>query len=153
MAVSIRLAQAEDVPAIADLIDAAYQHYVPIIGGKPRPMLDDHAARTARGENFVCKDDDALLAVIALTQEQPAALHIFNIAVHLDAQGRGLLRQLLAFAEAKARDGGLPLLTLYTNQLMTRNRAIYARLGFAEVGTEEANGYKIVFMQRPVAIA
>ena len=57
---------------------------------------------------------------------------------------------MLAFAEAKARDDGLGLLTLYTNQLMTRNRAVYAHLGFVEVGTEEANGYTIVFMQRPV---
>ena len=153
MQASIRPAGAEDVPAIADLIDAAYQDYVPILGRKPRPMLDDHAARTARGENFVGEDNGALLAVIALAQEHPGALHIFNIAVHPDAQGRGLLRQLLAFAEAKARDDGLPLLTLYTNQLMTRNRAIYARLGFVEVGTEEANGYKIVFMQRPVLAA
>lgn len=153
MAASIRLALAQDVPAIADLIDAAYQHYVPILGRKPRPMLDDHAARTARGENFVCEDDGVLLGVIALAQEQPAALHIFNIAIHPDAQGQGLLRQLLAFAEARARDEGLPLLTLYTNQLMTRNRAIYARLGFTEVGTEEANGYRIVFMQRPVTMA
>lgn len=153
MTASIRLALAQDVPAIAELIDAAYQHYVPIMGRKPRPMLDDHAARTARGENFVWDDDGALFAVIALAHEHPGALHIFNIAVHPDAEGRGLLRQLLDFAEAKARESGLPLLTLYTNQLMTRNRAIYARLGFVEVGTEEANGYRIVFMQRPVLAA
>jgi ribosomal protein S18 acetylase RimI-like enzyme len=150
---AIRLARPEDVPAIATLIDAAYQHYVPIIGRKPRPMLDDHAARTARGENFVWDEDGALLAVIAMAQERPGALHIFNIAVHPDAQGRGLLRQLLAFAEARAREDDLALLTLYTNQLMSRNRAIYARLGFVEVGTEEANGYAIVFMQRPVPAA
>ncbi|MEO8685376.1 MAG: GNAT family N-acetyltransferase [Devosia sp.] len=150
MATSIRPARHDDVPAIAALVDTAYQHYIPIIGRKPRPMMDDHAARTHRGENFLLVDDGLPLAVIALAQEQTDALHIFNIAIHPDAQNRGLLRQLLAFAEAKARHDGLPLLTLYTNQLMTRNRAIYAHLGFVEVGTETANGYNIVFMQRPV---
>ena len=150
MAASIRPARHDDVPAIADLVDAAYQHYVPILGRKPRPMLDDHAARTQRGENFLCVDDGRPLAVIALAPEQAGALHIFNIAVHPDAQNRGLLRQLLAFAEARARHHGLLLLTLYTNQLMTRNRAIYVHLGFVEVRTEEASGYSIVFMQRPV---
>ena len=138
------------MPAIAELIDAAYQHYVPILGRKPRPMLDDHAARTPRGENFLLVDDGPPLAVIALAPERPGTLHIFNIAVHPDAQNRGLLRQLLAFAEAKARHEGLPLLTLYTNQLMTRNRAIYAHLGFVEMGTEAATGYNIGVMQRPV---
>ncbi len=153
MTTAIGLAHIEDVPAIAALVDAAYQHYVPVIGRKPRPMLDDHAARTMRGENFICEDGGTLRAVIALVDEPPGALHIFNIAVDPDEQGRGLLRQLLAFADAEARRRGLPLLTLYTNQLMTRNRAIYAHLGFAEVGTEEANGYSIVFMQRPVTPA
>lgn len=150
MAGAIRRARQDDVAAIAKLVDAAYQHYVPIIGRKPRPMLDDHAARTERGENYLYLDDDVPLAVIAMAQEQPGALHIFNIAVHPDAQNRGLLRQLLAFAEARARHDGLARLTLYTNQVMTRNRAIYAHLGFVEVGTEQANGYSIVFMQRPV---
>jgi N-acetylglutamate synthase-like GNAT family acetyltransferase len=150
---AVRLATEGDVRAIAALVDAAYQHYVPVLGRKPRPMFDDHAARTANGGNFVVDEAGDILAVIALTPEPSGALHIFNIAIRPDAQGRGLLRDLLAFAEAEAHRQGAAMLTLYTNELMTRNRAIYSHLGFAEVGIEQANGYNIVFMQRPVPAA
>lgn len=146
----IRLANSGDVDAIAALIDSAYRHYIPVIGRTPRPMLDDHAARTARGENFVCQDNGELLALITLGQGRPGGLHIFNIAVRPDTQGRGLLKQLLAFAEAEARRLGLPRLTLFTHELMARNRQIYAHIGFEELGTEDGGGYAIIFMQRPV---
>jgi ribosomal protein S18 acetylase RimI-like enzyme len=147
---AIRQAEAADEAAIAALIDAAYSHYIPIIGRTPRPMLDDHAARIAAGEHFVADAGGGLLGVITLTAGRPDALHIFNIAVRPDAQGRGLLRELLAFAESEARARGKTWLTLYTNVAMTANRAIYNHLGFIELGEEEGQGYKIVFMERAV---
>lgn len=150
----IRPAAAEDVEPIAALIDAAYSHYIPVIGVTPRPMLDDHAARVARGEHYVLEAEGTLLAVLTLEAgKRSDALHIFNIAVAPAAQGQGLLRHLLGFAEDVARQRGLARLTLYTNVLMTRNRAIYAHLGFVEVAQEEGGGYTIVFMQRPVPTA
>ena len=150
---TLRLAIATDRAAIAALVDAAYAHYVPIIGRKPRPMLDDHAARVAAGEHFVCHDGADLVGVITLTSGRADALHIFNIAIDPRAQGRGLLRPLLDFAEQQARARGLDWLTLYTNVAMTRNRAIYNHLGFVETGEEEGGGYRIVHMERPVAVA
>ena len=147
---AIRQALLADLPAIASLIDAAYRHYIPIIGRQPRPMIDDHAARVAAGEHYVLIEDGRIVAVITLTSGQPGALHIFNIAVDPQAQGRGLLRRLLAFAEVEARARALNLLTLYTNIAMVRNRAIYGHLGFVEMHEEDAQGYRIVYMQRPV---
>lgn len=147
----IRLALPGDVATIAAVIDAAYTHYIPTLGAKPRPMLDDHGARIARGETFVCEDAANLVAVITMGEPKPGSLHIFNIAVHPDTQGRGLLKQLLAFAEDEARRRNLPRLTLYTHALMTRNREIYAHLGFEQLGLEDGGGYTIVFLQRPLA--
>lgn len=149
---AIRQAEAADQAAIAALIDAAYGHYIPIIGRTPRPMLDDHAARIAAGEHYVAGGAVGLDAVITLTAGRPDALHIFNIAVHPDAQGRGLLRKLLAFAEREARQRGLSWLTLYTNVAMAKNRAIYNHLGFVELREEEGSGYRIVYMERPVPV-
>ena len=153
MVAAIRQAEAADQAAIAAVIDAAYSHYIPLIGRKPRPMLDDYAARIARGEHYVADGAAGLDAVITLTIGRPDALHIFNIAVHPDAQGRGLLRELLAFAESEARARGKTWLTLYTNVAMTANRAIYNHLGFTELGEEEGQGYRIVFMERVVPAA
>lgn len=147
----IRQAGPADVAAIAAVIDAAYRHYIPILGSPPRPMLDDHAGRVAKGETFVCDEAGEVRALITLGAGKLAdALHIYNIAVDPAAQGKGLIRELLAFAEAEARARGLARLTLYTHSLMTRNRAIYAHLGFEVLGEENAGGDVIIFMQRAV---
>jgi ribosomal protein S18 acetylase RimI-like enzyme len=117
-------------------------------------MLDDHAARIARGEHFLASVRGRAEAVITLGQGlRSDALHIFNIAVDPQAQGKGLLRQLLAFAEQRARQASLPWLTLYTHELMTRNRAIYAHLEFEVVGEEDGGGYTIISMCREVPAA
>ncbi|MGN6158248.1 MAG: GNAT family N-acetyltransferase [Devosia sp.] len=148
---TLRPAKSEDLSAVAALIEAAYRHYVPILGRRPRPMDDDLQARLGNGELFVIEEDGTLLAVLTM-MVQPAAVHIFNFAVHPDAQGRGLLRQMLDFAEAAARREDKSKLTLYTNAAMTRNRAIYAHLGFTETGEHDSpGGYRIVFMERPLS--
>jgi len=148
--VTFRIAEAADRDRIAELVDAAYAPWVPVLGGrKPRPMLDDHAARIARGENVLVEADGRLLGVVAMVPE-PEALHLFSIAVHPDAQGQGLLHAILEEAARRAQELGLGRLTLYTNALMEKNRAIYQHLGFAETGIENGGGYTIVFMERPV---
>ena len=59
---------------------------------------------------------------------------------------------MIGFAEATARHTGRLKLTLYTNVVMTKNRAIYAHLGFVETREEVTpGGYHIVLMERPVA--
>ena len=148
---TLRPAKSEDLSAVAALIEAAYRHYVPILGRRPRPMDDDLQARLGNGELFVIEEDGTLLAVLTM-MVQAAAVQIFNFAVHPDAQGRGLLRQMLDFAEAAARREDKSKLTLYTNAAMTRNRAIYAHLGFTETGEHDSpGGYRIVFMERPLS--
>lgn len=148
----IRFATPADIPAVVALIDAAYHHYIPILGGRrPRPMDDDQAARIANGELFLLEEEGRLLGVVTMNPT-PDAMHIFNLAVHPDAQGRGLLRRLIGHAESAARARNLPRLTLFTNVAMTTNRAIYAHLGFREVREETTpGGYRIVFMERPLS--
>ena len=52
----IRAATAADVPAIAEIVDHAYRHYIARMGMPPRPMLDDHAARVSEGAVWVLED-------------------------------------------------------------------------------------------------
>lgn len=148
----LRPATTADIDAVVALIDAAYRSYVPLLDGRrPRPMDDDQAARVAAHELFVLEEGGRLLGVMTM-QIEPEAVHIFNFAIAPEAQGRGLLHELLQFAEATARRERRPKLTLFTNVAMTRNRAIYAHLGFVEVGEQVTPaGYRIVFLERPVA--
>ena len=41
----IRAATPADAPAVAEIVDQAYRHYITRIGKPPGPMLDDYAAR------------------------------------------------------------------------------------------------------------
>ena len=41
----IRAATAADVPAVAEVVDQAYRHYIARMGKPRRPMLDDYAER------------------------------------------------------------------------------------------------------------
>ena len=154
MAVKFRVAIENDLPVVTAIVEAAYVHYIPILGGrKPRPMMDDHGARIARGGTFLLEDEGRPVAVASMHPEGDA-MPIFNIAVHPDAQGQGHLRRVLDFAEERARAAGAVRLTLYTNALMERNRAIYPHMGFIEVRQEDApGGYRIVYFERLLADA
>jgi GNAT superfamily N-acetyltransferase len=154
MPAHFRSATAADLQTIATVVDAAYTHYIPVLGGrKPRPMTDDHAVRLARGETWLIEDRGVVVGVTSM-HEEDGAIHIFNIAIHPSAQGRGLLREVFGFAEQLARDVGATRLTLFTNALMERNRAIYNHLGFRELRIEDApGGYRIVFFERAVGPA
>lgn len=149
--VAFRAATEADLPQIITIIEAAYLHYVPILGGRrPRPMDDDHAARIERGETFLLEDAGRPVGVTSMAR-QGDAMHIFNIAIHPDAQGMGHLRRVLGFAEERGRASGARRLTLFTNGRMTRNRAIYPHVGFTQVHEEDApGGHTIVFFEKPL---
>ena len=56
-AAMIRRAIASEADAVRDLVRAAYQHYVPIIGIEPAPMTDDYAKRIADEQVWVLVAD------------------------------------------------------------------------------------------------
>ena len=48
----IRVATAADVPAIEEIVNEAYRHYVARIGKPPGPMLDDYASPCLGGRGM-----------------------------------------------------------------------------------------------------
>lgn len=61
-------------------------------------------------------------------------LHLLNITVAPDWQGRGLARQMLDALEAHGRRHALPTLWLEVRRSNERAQALYRSRGFAEVG-------------------
>ena len=55
---------------------------------------------------------------------------------------------LMDFAERRAILLGLTRLSLYTNEVMTENQAIYTHLGYREVGRHAQDGYRRVYMEK-----
>lgn len=145
-----RRATMADLPAIQRVVRAAYQGYLDRMDQPPAPMLHDHRDDIAAGTIWVL--GAPVTALISL-RARDTVLHIGNVAVHPDAQGTGLGRALLAFAERYALEHGQDRITLYTNEVMTENLAIYTHLGYRETGRRTDDGYRRVYLEKPVTPA
>jgi ribosomal protein S18 acetylase RimI-like enzyme len=75
-------------------------------------------------------------------------LLVENIAVHPAAQGHGLGRVLMSFAEEEAAHRRLTRMALVTHEVMTENQAIYTRLGYTEVERRAEDGYRRIYMEK-----
>ena len=147
--IRIRAATAADIPAIVDIVDRAYRHYIARIGKPPGPMLDDYLARVSEDAVWVLQDGPAIAGILVLLSA-PEYLLLDNIAIAPERQGRGLGRRLLAFAESEALRRGYREIRLYTHQTMIENQRLYASIGYEETGRGSEAGYDRVFMRKPL---
>jgi len=142
-----RQATEADLPAIRRVIKAAYARYLDRMDRPPAPVLNDYRAATAAGQVWVL--GEPVIGVIVLMSEEDSLL-VENVAVSPAAQGTGYGRRLMEFAERQARARELSRLILYTNEVMTENLAIYARLGYRETARRTEDGYRRVYMEKLV---
>lgn len=145
MARLLRRATADDRPTVEAIVEAAYSHYIARIGSKPGPMLDDYAAQIAAGRVHVMEHDGAVKGLLVLIPE-PDAMLLDNVAVDPSAQGLGLGREMMRFAEDAARHAGYKAIRLYTNAMMTENIALYTRIGYIETHRVVEKGLHRVYM-------
>jgi ribosomal protein S18 acetylase RimI-like enzyme len=141
----LRRATAADLPAIKAVIDAAYARYLTRMDKPPGPMLRDYGPSVEAGTTWVTGSPIAAVLTLYPGDEH---LLIENIAVRPGAQGRGLGRALMSFAEQEAARRGLTRMALYTHEIMTENQAIYARLGYVEVERRAEDGYRRIYMEK-----
>lgn len=106
-------------------------------------MRPDFAAHIASGRVVVLRRAGCPVAYL-IHRAEGADWHIENLAVAPDLQGRGLGRRLIAHAERVARAASAGRLTLFTNERMTENQALYRRLGFVETGRRERKGTEVI---------
>lgn len=144
----IRLANIADIPAITCCAEQAYEKYVGRIGKKPMPMVQDFGKAVAEGIVWVIEADNAFAGYLIAYEKTPGSLHVENVAVPPEHQGKGLGKRLLAFAEDLARMRGLSQIDLYTNEKMTENLSVYPRLGFIEVDRREEHGFARIYYEK-----
>lgn len=145
----LRPATPHDVAAIEAIVEAAYSPYIERIGRKPGPMLEDYGRRVEGGGVHVLDNDGQIQGFIIL-QDTDSALLLDNLAVAPQAQGLGLGRVLMDFAERQAIDAGYSAIRLYTNEAMTENLALYTRRGYVESHRAEEQGLRRVYMAKPL---
>lgn len=97
---------------------------------------------------FLAVEEGQLLGCIFCRPELADCLYIGKLAVHPDAQGKGLGRRLLAKAEAAARERGCSRLRLETRIELTGNHATFAHWGFVKTAEKSHPGYdRVTFIE------
>jgi ribosomal protein S18 acetylase RimI-like enzyme len=110
-------------------------------------MLDDYGALVGAGRVYVAGPGGTVSGVLVLSPEADAML-LDNVAVDPAAQGSGLGRLLLEFAERAAREAGYAAIRLYTHEMMTENIGLYERIGYLETHRGEERGFRRVYMTK-----
>lgn len=145
----LRPAGGADAVAVAELVDAAYGHYVERLGMRPGPMTMDYAEVLRDRRVTVAEHDGAIVGLLVLGGDD--AFVIENVATHPSHRGRGLGRALLELAETEARRSGFDAVYLYTHERMTENIALYARIGYVEYDRRSQGDFALVHMRKPLS--
>ncbi len=140
-----RLAGPQDLPTVTGVNAAAYAKYSDRMDHAPGPVQHDYSPEIDAGQVWLVGKPAAAVIVLVPGEDH---LLIDDIAVHPNAQGRGIGRQLMDFAERQATAARLSLLKLYTHETMVENIAFYTRLGYRETGRHDDEGFHRVFMEK-----
>lgn len=137
MIYTFRPTSAADIPALPAIERAAAQRFNTL--PELRWLAAGPAIGAARHQHFA----SANMSWLALAEGQPvgfllaeahdASLFIVEFSIHLDWQGRGLGRRLMAYAIEQAREKGFSALTLTTFREVPWNAPWYTRMGFEVV--------------------
>ncbi|WP_427790813.1 GNAT family N-acetyltransferase [Brevundimonas diminuta] len=101
-----------------------------------------HALAVAQGLSWVAVDaEDQPVGFLIAAVEDDADLHVLELSVAADHQGRGAGRALMQTARHVAKSRALKALTLTTFRSVAWNAPFYARLGYVELTAEAAPAY------------
>ncbi len=151
LSMNLRPATPADAPAISALARKAYARWTELIGIPPVTVIADYPAMladTARWEGWVLPGKEGALEASLILRIEPDAFEVYNIAVDDRASGQGTGRQLMLFAERRARERGYREISLFTNIKMVSNRAFYSHLGYEETGRAYPKGRQAVTMAK-----
>ena len=110
-------------------------------------MTADYAKVIRERRVTVAESGGEIVGVLVLAVTGEGFL-LENVAVEPSHHGKGLGKALLEFAEAEARREGFDSIYLYTNEKMTENLALYAKIGYAEYDRRVEKGLARVYMRK-----
>ena len=146
----IRLAREVDVAEVQALVRAAYAPYLDRLPMVPVPLSADYGTLVSAQACRVAATAERIVGLLVLWPRGDHLL-IENLAVHPEAQRRGVGRLLLDRAEQEARAAAIDTVRLYTNAQMTENLGYYARHGYEETSRTGDTGLDRVFLQKRLA--
>lgn len=144
----IRLARRADFAAIETCAQQAFGKYVARIGRAPAPMVADFRRQIDEGLVRMAADKSDSLIGFTVFYPKAGNMHLENIAVCPDHQGKGVGKLLMACCETEARRLGCVAVELYTNLKMTENLMLYPKLGYRETDRRRDDGFDRVFFEK-----
>lgn len=147
----IRPATLNDLPEIRQCAREAYSHYIDRIGKEPAPMIADFENQI-RGEIvYVAVSDTDEVQGFIVYYVRNDHMHLENVAVACEHQGKGIGKTLVSHCESVARQKGLSAVELYTNEMMTENLRLYPRLGYQEIDRRSEDGFNRVYFRKQLS--
>ena len=133
--ITIRPALAEDAEALPAIEQSAGEAFRAIpelawLADGDNVSVERHRALIAGGACSVAADEEDRLVGFLSAGIEGDTLHIWELDVRLDRQGRGIGRALLERAIADARRRGLAGVTLTTFRAVAWNAPFYRKFGF-----------------------
>jgi len=130
----IRPTRADDVALLPNVERSAGKAFLSLpdlawISSDNALSVERHLEFIAGGYAWVATEDAVPVGFIGAEKTRDA-LHIWELAVHLDFQGRGIGRALMDEAMRTAKRDGLPAVTLTTFRDVAWNEPFYRKLGF-----------------------
>lgn len=141
---SIRVATAEDAPAIRAIVESVLGEYrlARDPAGTDSDLADLDAAYFARGGNFdvVVASDGRIVGCCGVYPHDAATGELRKMYLVPEARGQGLGGRLLRRALAFARGRGFRRIELETASVLTDAIALYRRAGFEQVARAPVAG-------------
>lgn len=130
--------EADDLPEIERSSGAIFRGWPGLewIADDDVQSADQHRTLMSQGVALVAEDGERGVVGFLNGELTPDGLHIWQIAVHLDWQGQGIGRKLIAEAGRIAAERGAKALTLTTFRDVPWNELYYRRLGFHTLAEE-----------------
>ena len=130
----IRTANSGDIPALVEMINAAFSVETFLEGTRTDP--DRLASSIRKGRILMAEDSDGRVLASVYTELRGDRGYMGMLAVAPAQQGSGLARRVVEAAEDHFRRHGCTAVDISVLSLRPDLLPIYRRFGFVETGTE-----------------
>jgi predicted N-acetyltransferase YhbS len=141
--ITLRLAMREDAADIVPVIRRAFAQYDGKLVPPSGALHETEATVAARidTERCIVAFDGASPIACIFYKRVGDQLYFGRLAVLPDRRGEGLAQRLVAEVEAAARTAGLAAVTLGVRIALPGNVAMFAALGYREIGRKAHSGF------------
>jgi ribosomal protein S18 acetylase RimI-like enzyme len=142
--VVLRPATADDAPALAATIAAAFAQYRGKLVPESGALAETAAGITgvlAKGSTAIVAERNGEMLGCVMTKVMEGDLYFGRLSVVPKARGLGLARRLVEAVEADGRTRGLAGVRLGVRMVLTENQQLFRSLGYVETGREAHPGF------------